>query len=71
MMLNSSCLRSPNITHIDNPPRSSITPINYNNLRSNIDNPPRSSITPINYNNSRSNIDNSPRSSITPSINNP
>ncbi|RIA78847.1 hypothetical protein C1645_842210 [Glomus cerebriforme] len=43
---NSSCLRSPNITHIDNLPHLSITPINYNNSRSNIDNPPRSSITP-------------------------
>ncbi|RIA93518.1 hypothetical protein C1645_819271 [Glomus cerebriforme] len=66
---NSSYLHSPNITHIDNPPYSSITPINYNNLRSNINNLPRSSITPINYNNLHSNIDNSSRSSITPSIN--
>ncbi|RIA78763.1 hypothetical protein C1645_842388, partial [Glomus cerebriforme] len=68
---NSSCLCSPNITHIDNPPHLSITPINYNNLCSNIDNPPHSSITPINYNNSHSNIDNLSRSSITPFINNP
>ncbi|RIA86379.1 hypothetical protein C1645_829388 [Glomus cerebriforme] len=55
---NSSCLHSPNITHINNPPCSSITPINYNNSRSNIDNPPHSSITPINYNNSHLPFDN-------------
>ncbi|RIA78827.1 hypothetical protein C1645_842250 [Glomus cerebriforme] len=67
---NSSYLYSPNITHIDNPPHLTITPINYNNSRSNIDNLSRSSITSINYNNLRSNINNPSCSSITPSINN-